>query len=163
MSFKVFLSYSAERDEQPIVWRLQTLAAAHGIQIYVPTRGSLRASGAEARGFPAEAMRREIDSCDCVLGILTSRISAAVERELSYALGKNKLIIPIVAEGINHSGLLKKFPAVFRFSPWSNPGEVETKVVEFLKKQKLDKENRQALGALVGIGLGLLLLSAAKR
>jgi hypothetical protein len=38
MAFKVFLSYSIDPEEQAIVWRLQTLAAAHGIEVFVPQR-----------------------------------------------------------------------------------------------------------------------------
>ncbi len=38
MAFKVFLSYSTDPEEQAVVWRLQTLAAVHGIQVYVPYR-----------------------------------------------------------------------------------------------------------------------------
>lgn len=38
MAFRVFLSYSINPEEQVIVWRLQTLAAASGIYVYVPFR-----------------------------------------------------------------------------------------------------------------------------
>jgi hypothetical protein len=48
---------------------------------------------------------------------------------------------------------------VFQFSPW-NTGEVETKVVEFLKQQELSKKNVQSLAAFVLAGLGVFLLAS---
>ena len=112
---------------------------------------------------PADTIRKQIDSSDCVLAILATGLSPEVEKELSYALGREKLIIPIVAEGTGHARFLNKFPRVFSFSPLRNVGEIETQVVEFLKDQVRNKTQRQALGALVGIGIGLFLLSAAAK
>jgi hypothetical protein len=113
--------------------------------------------------MPADAIRRQIDSSDCVLAILASGLSPEVEKELSYALGKGKLIVPIVADGTGHARFMNKFPKVFSFSTGSNVGEIETEVVGFLKEEMRNKAQRQALGALVGIALGLFLLSAAAK
>jgi hypothetical protein len=90
-------------------------------------------------------------------------LNPEVEKELSYALGKNKLIIPIVANGTGHGRFLEKFPIVCSFSPGTNVGEIETKVIAYLRDEMRNKAQRQALGALVGIALGLFLLSAAAR
>lgn len=163
VDFKVFLSYSAEPEEQAIVWRLQTLATAHGIQVYVPPRAGFRLPSGRMPPVPADTIRKQIDASDCVLAILASGLSPEVEKELSYALGKNKLIIPIVAEGTGHARFLNKFPKVFLFSPSCNVGEIETQVVEYLEGQMRNKAERQALAALIGIGLGLFLLSAAAK
>lgn len=162
MDFKVFLSYSAAPDEQALVWRLQTLATAEGIEMYVPPRANPRSAG-NSLPVPANFIRRQIDSSDFVLAILASGLNPQVQQELSYALGKGKTIIPIVAGGNPSAAFFGKFPVVFRFSPSSNMGEVETQVVEFLKQRVRDKAQRQALGALVGIGLGLFFLSAAAK
>jgi hypothetical protein len=163
VDFKVFLSYSAAPEEQAIVWRLQTLATAEGIEVYVPPRAHLQLTVGKNSPVPASLIRRQIDSSACILAILANGLNVEVQKELSYALGKNKLIIPIVADGTGHTRFLNKFPIVFSFSPWSNVGEIETRVVEFLKEKMRDKAQRQALGALVGIGLGLFLLSAAAK
>jgi hypothetical protein len=163
MDFKVFLSYSAAPDEQALVWRLQTLATAEGIEMYVPPRASVRSSSIGNSPVPPSVVRRQIDSSDFVLAILATGLNPLVQQELSYALGKGKTIIPIVAAGTPHASFFDRFPVVFRFSPWSNVGEIETQVVEFLKREVRNKAQRQALGALVGIGLGLLFLSAAAK
>lgn len=159
MAFKVFLSYGADPDEQVTAWRLQTLAAAHGIHVFVPQRDESHV--ARRNQIPLE-VRRQIDQSDCVLAIVASRAGPAVEAELVYAASRGKTVVPILQEGVVQPGFLKKF-RTFRFSPW-NPAEVETEVVEFLKTQKIGKDNQQAVGALVAIGLGLfLLLALAKK
>jgi TIR domain-containing protein len=153
MPFRVFLTYSLEPPVQALAWRLQTLAAAHGIEMYVPQREGAIAS------LPGEVpIQSAIDRSDCVLAIITARADASVQRELKYALEKNKLVIPIVQSGFETHPLLARFPQAFTFSPLDNPGTLESKVVEFLKKQNLSKEQQQAIGALVAVGIGLLLL-----
>ena len=161
MPFKVFLSYSTDPDEHAIVWRLQTLAATHGIQLFVPQRPGFT-SPSPRRNVPvlADQVRAALDQADCVLAIITSSTGPAVEKEFNYALGKGKLIIPVVEQGVGDDSFLKKFHPIFRFSRFdSNPGKIESDVLEFLKQQKLDKENRQAVGAIIAIGMGLLLLA----
>ena len=119
------------------------------------------------RGLDSTFPRPECRSSPTIYVVqLTSQIvfrsstGPAVEKELNYALGKEKLIIPIVEQGVGNPAFLRKFRPIFRFSRFDdNPGAVESQVLEFLKRQKLDKESRQALGALIAIGMGLLLLS----
>lgn len=154
MGFRVFLSHSLDPTEQGLAWRLQTLAAAHGIEVHVPQRGLALSSSALA------ALRNAIDRSDCVLAIITAKADASVQKELKYALEKRKLVIPIVHSDFVKHPLLAQFPRVFAFSPWHNPGAVEADVVDFLKQQSLSKENRQAVGALVALGVGLLLLAS---
>lgn len=162
MPFKVFLSYSTDSDESAIVWRLQTLAASNGIQMFVPQRAGIKApSGRRHAPLVSDEVRAAIDNADCVLAIITSRTGPAVEKELNYALARKQVIIPMVEEGIHEPAFLSRFPRVFAFSRLNgNPGRLESEVLQFLSEQKLNKEKRQALGALVAIGAGLLLLSA---
>jgi nucleoside 2-deoxyribosyltransferase len=106
------------------------------------------------------SIQSAIDRSDCVLAIITSRVDASVQAELRYASQKNKLVIPIVQTDFASHPLLAKFPRLFTFSPSDNPGKLESEIGEFLKAQRLDKEKRQAIGALAAVGLGLLLLQA---
>jgi len=98
-----------------------------------------------------------------IVGHQADDVRAAVEKELGYALAKKKLIIPIVEQGVHDEAFVKRLNPVFRFSRLDDPGKIETQVIEFLKHQKVAKENLQAVGALVAIGLGLLLLSELSR
>jgi TIR domain len=153
MAFKVFLICGTDPSEQVAAWRLQTLATSYGMHVSVPNRN----------GFMEEMIdqvRRAIDQSDCVLAIITSNIfrKGAVETELHYALAQSKLIVPIVLEGIALPSSLKKLP-VFRFSPW-NTGDVEMRVVEFLKQQELSKEIVQSMAAFILAGLGVFLLAS---
>ena len=99
-----------------------------------------------------------MDRSDCVLAVINTKADAGVQRELKYALAKKKLVIPIVRSDLAAHPLLAQFPRIFIFSPWHNPGKLETEILEFLKKQQLSKEKQQTIGALVALGVGLLLL-----
>src|SRR5262249_8583579 len=95
---------------------------------------------------------------DCVLAIITTAANPNVQNKLRYALERHKLAIPIVRSGVEGPPVLARFPRVFTFSPWDNPGAVETQIVEFLKEQQVAKDKQQAIGALAAVGLGLLVL-----
>jgi hypothetical protein len=86
-----------------------------------------------------------------------------VQHDLRYALKHQKLVIPIVRTDLAGHPLLAGFPRVFTFSPWDNPGPVESQIVEFLKERKLTKDNQQTIGALTALGLGLLVLFSLNR
>jgi TIR domain len=152
MAFRVFLSYSLDPAEMALAWRLQTLAAAHAIEMYVPQHGA----GTAPPG--AVTVVQAIDRADCVLAIITTSVSEMVQSELAYALEHRKLVIPIVRTDLASHPLLARFPKVFTFSPWENPGKVETEIVEFLKDKRLTKDKQQTIGALAALGLGLLVL-----
>jgi hypothetical protein len=154
MAFKVFLICGTDPSEQVAAWRLQTLATSYGMHVSVPNRNG------PISGRMIDQVRRAIDQSDCVLAIITGDISqaGAVETELNYALALRKLIVPVVREGVALPAAIAGLP-VFWFSPW-NTGEVETKVVDFLKQQKLSKETVQSIGALVLAGLGVFLLAS---
>lgn len=161
MALKVFISYSGNADEQAVVWRLQTLAASQGIQAYVSRRG-FRRLGSRTSWSLASEVQKEIRESDLVLAIITTGTDRFVEAELSYALELNKVIIPIVYEGIQLPPVFRKFQ-VFRFSPVTPPGTLESQIIDHLREQKLGKERLQAAGAIITVGLGLLLLSAVAK
>ena len=154
MAFRVFLSYSLDPAEMTLAWRLQTLAAAHGIEMYVPQHVAATSSP------EALTVNQAIDRADCVLAIITTAASETVQNELRYALDRRKLAIPIVRTDLASHPLLAQFPRIFTFSPWDNPGTVESEIVEFLKAQQLTKEKQQTIGALAALGLGLIVLSS---
>ena len=151
MAFRVYLSHSLDPAESALAWRLQTLATAHGIEMYVPNYGVAPAPG-------TVSIQKAIDRADCVLAIITTSASPNVQNELYYALEKRKLVIPIVRSDVPGHPLLAQFPRVFNFSPGENPGGIETQILEFLKEQQIAKDKQQAIGALAAVGLGLLVL-----
>ncbi len=152
MAFRVFLSYSLDPAEMALAWRLQTLAAAHGIEMYVPQHGT----GSALPG--SLTVQQAIDRADCVLAIITITASQMVQDELQYALDRQKLVIPIVRTELAGHPLLARFPRIFQFSPSDNHGTVETQIVNFLKEQQVTRESQQTIGALAALGLGLIVL-----
>ena len=154
--YKVFISYSVNKSEMVVVWRLQTLGAAHGLTVYVPDRQKGKSL------LLSEAAKGQIDNSDCVIAFLTRDISGEVQLELNYAVTKNKKVIYIVEKGI------KITPAtgdnIFYFDPLTGfPGQVEKEVLEYLTKERVKKADGQAVGLLVGIGIGLFLLFALSK
>jgi hypothetical protein len=149
--YRVFLSYNSP-DEMTVVWRLQTLAAASGLQLDV--------LNSRQRSDPAK-VAKTIENADSVIAFLTREPTMQVKNELSYALKLNKPVIPIVEAGtttsqinalLQHSGI-----PVFQMNP-RNPGQMESQLAKYLEKKKYDKDTKNALLALAGTFVGLFLL-----
>lgn len=137
MSFSVFLTYSVEPGEQPLVWRLQTLATAQSISMHVPARETSKHDGTLR-----QEVRAAIDRADCVLAIITTRAGTEVQADLNYALKSSKLIVPIVQQDVSNANYFDRFPRVFWFSHSDPPSKIEDEVLDFLKTQELDKERK---------------------
>ena len=84
--------------------------------------------------------------------------SPAAIAEVEYARGQNKLIIPIVGPYVDRH-FLQSFPQAFYIDP-SNPGQVETDILNFLQQSNTEKTNRNVFIGLSALAVGLLLLSA---
>jgi hypothetical protein len=152
--YRVFLSYNANtsRDEMVAVWRLQTLAAASGLQLYVPTPVQ-RADWA--------TITRMIDDADSVIAFLTKRATSQVRKELEYALSRQKTVIPIVEKDTSTNPLkpLSQQSNIEVFNlDVKKPWEMEEKLADFLHREKVGKEARESLLALAGTFIGLYLL-----
>ena len=144
--YRVFLSYNTTPDEMVVVWRLQTLAAASGLHLDVPN--SIQRSD-------WATVKQMINDADSVIAFLTKHGIKApqVINELNYALSLKKPVIPIIEQGASAelSGIH------FVLDP-GRPGEMERELAEYLRKQKYDKDTRNALLALAGTFAGLFLL-----
>ena len=153
MAFRVFLSYSLDPAEIALAWRLQTLAAAHGIEMYVPQHG------AGNNGPGAGTMEQAIDRADCVLAIITTAASQMVQNELGYALEREKLVIPIVRTDLAGNPLLAAVSAgLYLLSVGQSRRQSRPRSWSSSKSKQLTKEKQQTIGALAALGLGLLVL-----
>ena len=150
--YRVYLSYNTTRDEMVVVWRLQTLAAASGLHLEVLNH--------EQRSDWA-TVAQKIDEVDSVIAFLTKQATKPVENELRYALSRGKPVIPIVERGVSTkliSALLQQSGIrVFVLDP-DNPGRMESMLADYLRKEKLSRETRNAILALAGTIAGLFLL-----
>src|SRR5262245_61674968 len=153
MSYTVFISHNTSQEEQVFVYRLQTLAAASDIVVLLPQRNGQKIS--------AESKLR-IDSADCIIAFLTSKLTSQVREELAYAEEKGKLIIAVYETGIAPPASAKSIKWIPYDPKKDTPGSVEQKVAGFLKEKKQEKHNREAI-VLVGLGLGLLWLISSNK
>ena len=149
--YRVFLSYNSP-DEMAVIWRLQTLAAASGLQLDVPST---------QQRYDWQTISRMIDSADSVIVFLTDKATPQVRQELSYALTKNIPVIPIVESGAVTAGvttiLKNKHVPVFTLEP-GNPWRMENELATYLKQEKVGKDSSNAILALAGTFIGLFLL-----
>jgi len=103
-----------------------------------------------------------IDTADSVIAFLTQKATPQVKNELSYALESNKPVIPIVERGTVTTPLAailhSKGVPMFTLDP-RNPWPMENKLAEYLRKQKYDKDTRNAILAIAGTFVGLFLLN----
>jgi hypothetical protein len=110
---------------------------------------------------PSSKRNRSIRLC---IGNHNRQDGSSRRERAELRLRQNKVFIPIVEEGVEDHAFLSRLTPVFHFSRWDpNPGRVESEISQFLMQQKLDKEVRQGMGALVAIGLGLFLLASLSK
>ncbi len=149
--YKVFVSYNTEQAEASLVLRLQTLASTLGVIVYVPPRLSQK--------IPTlpKNIQDMIGDSDCVLAFLTKKLTPQVISEITFAAQKNKMVIPIVDEGITANILTNLNIRPFyldRKQPWI----VEQQILKFLQQGRMSKANQEAVYALSAVLLGLLAL-----
>lgn len=148
---QVFVSYSSA-DDQVTALRLQTLAAAHGLQVYVPPAHTrLRQSG-------GNAWDQVLRQSDLVLAVITGSLAPGAQRELELAAGLKKKVLPIVTvESALSSPVVQRFPQAFYLDPM-NPAAIENDIIGYLNQLNWEKQQTKALIALSVLAIGLLLL-----
>ncbi|MGH9945872.1 MAG: toll/interleukin-1 receptor domain-containing protein [Pyrinomonadaceae bacterium] len=153
--YRVFLIHNTSPDEMVIVWRLQTLAAAEGLQLDVPNKS-------QRTNF--QLTQQMIAGADAVVVLITRKAneSKSLEAEINYALSLNQTIIPIFVKGLVSKSIQtlvsRNGTPVFTFDP-EKPWEMESSLSQFLKQKVGDKNTRNAIFALAGTFAGLFLLS----
>jgi hypothetical protein len=152
--YRVFLSYSTTAEQMVVVWRLQTLAAASGLHLDVPSKS-------QRLDWPT--VRKMIDDCDAVIVLLTKRAanSRFVRGEVEYAVELGKRVIPILETGVV-AGPLKALlhqrgMQAFDLDPRA-PWKMEADLSEHLQREVREKSARNAILALAGTLAGLFLL-----
>lgn len=153
MPYTSFISHNIAPDEQVIVYRLQTLASASGINVLLPQRNG---------NLITDETKHRIDLAESVIVFLTSRLTPHVQQELAYAEGRGKLIIPIYEKGARISKLKDKYQWIEYDPKRDTPGTVEQRVLQLLRDKKKMKEDSQA-ALLIVLGIGLLALLASKK
>ena len=156
MTFKVFISSSME--DIHIVNELKETLERYGIETILPSEYEIELM---PPALPlADMIKRQIQISDCVLVIIGrgGRRSESVGYELGIATAMNRLVIPIVEEGSEIPPILinRQYILIDR----NQPRLSYENAAQYLKRLKIEKERKNAIGGLVLLGLGLLLLGA---
>ena len=153
MTFKVFISHSVHPDDTNILYTLANLLRQNGMDAYVAEWNP------EYGNYLPDKIKNAINQSDVVIVILTnwSSRSAYVNQEIGYAEDR-KLIIPLVEKGVEIKGFLvgKEYAEFDRM----NYDTTLVNVTGFLKNMNIEKQQKEMLGNIILLGLGLLGLGA---
>lgn len=158
----LFLSHSIADDDGPVASRLKAVAAAYGLRVLLPERGSSRK--------PNRATRDAIQGAAAVLALVSEDSPSldAVDAELAVARESGKPVIALLEEGV---ALRHEPDHVVRFDR-DDPASHEEELGEALAALAREQERAAlpgvaswslaaaALGALAAIAIGLLGLAA---
>jgi hypothetical protein len=157
---KIFVSYNPGVEiEQSTALRLQTLAGLYGVVIHLPDRyGAIE--------LKSSTRQRIVDSVLFVM-FSTQQISLQVEEEVNYALSCGKSVLIFYDKSVgknltppNDAKVIDEY-----FDPFvDTPATIMERVLkhgEIIKAtQEMPKHENNIISAIVGIGLGLILLWA---
>jgi hypothetical protein len=160
----LFITYNPHQvDEQTLAIRLHTIGAANGFRIFLPDRFH------SDRILDMETKRRIDESDYFILFSLSHRISPIVADEINYAWQKFKdkrKIVVIYSADMPKS--LNSQSSVHCTEIYFNPNkqqmdDVIREIMDAIFKKEAQKKKssdiESALLALLGIGLGLLVLN----
>ncbi len=93
MSYTIFVSHSL--NDSQIIGEMETAFEKSDVKLYMANRDVNYGNELPAK------IKKAIDNSDAVLAILTSNASKSnsVNQEVGYAIGKEKLVVPMVERG----------------------------------------------------------------
>lgn len=156
MALSIYLSYGY-REDKTIAFRLQAIAALHGLEAYLPETGERVFPSAAPSGF------HKLDRSDFVVGIASRSVTAHMAHELAWALKYNKPAVLLLGPNVRTPADIKNLH-IFRLDPSKPPGRIEQELVQYVREVaarrqiKLKKQETNDLAWLLVIGLGLLFL-----
>jgi len=162
MKIKIFVSYNPNVEiEQSTALRLQTLSSLYGAIVYLPDRlGSQKLKS---------STRQNIDDANVFVMFSTENLSSVVREEVEYALSKNKRVVIFydkqTGKNLNTSNIQNPNLYETRFDPQND--DTVNILQQVLKHGgfvpagtpvEMAKNKNKGISALVGVGLGLLLM-----
>jgi hypothetical protein len=167
MSYTIFVSHSF--SDLQIIEEMETAFEESSVKLYMANRDFNYGNELPAK------IKRAIDNSDAVLAILTSNASESnsVNQEVGYAIGKEKLVVPMVEKGAKIGVLLEGLELVF-FSldkireVFSDVSRYFSKLAASKEKKRTGKKIRDTI-VLIGVALaavalvGVLAYAATKK
>lgn len=161
----IFITYNPNNNlEQTLAVRLHTIGAVSGFRMYLPDRyNSISVIDSETK--------RRINEAEYFIMFSTQKLSKIVLDEINYAFNqwkdKSKIIVIYNKKvGKNLSGANTNQFTALHFDPFKdNQEELVMNILDAIRskekrKTKKIREENQALKALLGIGIGLYVLSS---
>jgi len=161
----IFITYNPNNDlEQTLAVRLHTIGAVSGFRMYLPDRYN-------SNSVLDFETKRKINEAEYFIMFSTQNLSKIVLEEINYAYqqwkDKSKIIVIYNKTlGKNISSNSKNPFTPLSFDPFrDNQERLVNDILNVIKnkekrKTKKIKEQNQALKALLGIGIGLYVLSS---
>ncbi len=167
----IFITYNPNSEfEQTLAIRLHTIGVSTGFRMYLPDRFN-------SEKVLDDETKSRISKADYVVMFSTSPLSPIVKREIEFAFSvlKEKSKIVVIYDKRRGKNLAGDIPSHFTpiYIDQSEQDKVLSEIIgtiqnkeisdqgEQIAKLRKEKENSQALAALFGIGLGLLILGSA--
>lgn len=153
MNPKIFVSYNPGiKVEESTALRLQTISSLYDVTIYLPDRLG-------TNQLKESTKNRILDSNIFVM-FSTKKLSKSVKEEANFALANNKKVIIFydhhIGKNINTTKIKDKNYIEINYNPErENHIDILNKVLNTPNKQDIDKK---MLAAIIGVGLGLLLM-----
>jgi hypothetical protein len=147
MPVSIFFSHS-NSDRQWCEW-LAADTVGLGIDAYL-------AEHDQNAGKPlAERVKRNIDKCKALVVLLTHRSisSSYVQQEIGYAMGKGKLVIPLVQPGIPVSDLAMLGGLEYIEFDFHNPRPAKEGLAAELRQLAVRQRKQGELETLIAVGL----------
>jgi hypothetical protein len=172
----IFISYNPNSElEETLAYRLHTIGAVNGFTMYLPNRYNFE-------NQLSEESKSRISRSDYFVVFSTIGLSNVVKEEIEcafeYLQDKSKiLVIYDKANGKNLSGDITNYFVPFYFDKYNNRQDELLNVImntishkeqnviinnqsKEIQRLKEEKTNSNALAAILGVGLGLFVLSA---
>lgn len=155
--YRVFISHSAA--DRSAVAVLQAHAEALGFETYLYERE------AEAGRAVSTKIQEAIRASHAVVALLTeaSSTSAYVHQEIGYALGQNKLVLPLVERALHTPPVAMLQGTEYIPIDLESPSDATAKFTQSLHRWRGAKENQQLVMAMVILGLLVLLVWSQAR
>ena len=150
--FHVFITSSGPSDL--ITQDLKRTFSRYGITTVISTE--LFSPGVNYQ----ELITYQVKQCDCILAVIENSgvMRKTIDYELSMAISLNKIVVPFIERGASIPSSIGQKP--FIIFDRMNPKQSYDHVGLYLNKLKMEKENKNSLGAILLLGLGIILLGA---
>lgn len=155
-NFLIFSSYSST-DSEKIRPILKNILQIKGVRVFFAEQDL------NPGDIISEKIKQSIIACQIFLVFYSASAhkSSYVQHEVGFALGQNKIIIPILLDDTKPAGLLSNV----HYLDFSDEGKrlIEfSRLYNFIEKSKQTRDRNTLLGLLALAGIGILVLTAGQ-